>query len=74
VFELVLGAGQRRAQACAVNDVRVLVAGEAALARDWESLELAAEQVASLSQRAGPRVEGVEVLDLGGGQCCELRA
>jgi hypothetical protein len=74
VFELVLGGGQRRGQACAVDDVGVLVAGEAPLARDWESLELAAQQVASLGQRARPRVARVEARDLGGRQCCELGA
>ena len=48
VFELVLGAVQRRGQPCAVDEVRVLVAGKPALVRDWQPFELATEQVTSL--------------------------
>ena len=44
VFELVLGAGERRGEPGAIDEVRILVAAEAALARARESVELAAQQ------------------------------
>ena len=47
-FELVLGAGQRRGQPGALDEVRVRVAAEPPLAWRWEPVELAAERIASL--------------------------
>ena len=73
-FELVLGAGERRGEPGAIDEVRILVSAEAALAGLGESVEVAAQRVAAFGQLACPRVERVELPEFHGRECGELRA
>src|ERR1019366_6344668 len=60
-FELVLGTGERRGEPGAIDEVRILASAEAALAGLGESVDIAAQRVATFGQLACPRVERVEL-------------